>query len=136
MVVRDGLPGNISSGSQGGVIWTSLAVGGAMPKSELEVTCTQKIANPQTAADVSKNDIAFMLSVQSDGSSKVDKDLYLALDAQTRSNITQLYSAMNQGYRQGSETIGFSNQDWLYTFSFLNPAQARNQNDFVISVNP
>lgn len=119
--------------SSNGLAVASLTVGKAMPASDLYVSCTQKDPNPSAVVG---NDIGLNLSVQSDGSSKVDKNSYSVFDSKTSSIIPQLYSAMNRGYRQGSETIGFSAGSWLYEFSFLNPAQDKNQNDFVISVNP
>lgn len=99
----------------------------SVPKSDLIVECyARSVRSPKN--------VSFYLSVQSDGSSEVNKNNYPVFDQQTISSITKLYSAKNRGYREGSETIGFENKDWMYTFSFLNPKQARNHDTFIISV--
>ncbi len=101
------------------------------PKSNLQIECVAKTNNVHNNGP--KN-ISDYLSVQSDGSSEVNKNSYVVFDRQTISSITKLYSANNRGYREGSETIGFETKDWMYTFSFTDPAQAKNQDTFVISV--
>ena len=106
--------------------WGEAWVGSAMPDSALDINCVSRSGNSQNISD--------FLAIQSDGSSQVNKDDYLVFDQQTRSSITQLYLAKNRGYRAGSETVGFETADWLYAFSFLNPAQARDQDSFIISI--
>ena len=114
-----------------GDLYGQILVGGNLPASTLEVFCHARSKQPQTGF----YDISTDLAVQSDGSSAVNKNNYLVFDQKTLSSISQMYSAQNRGYRKGSETIGFQTNDWIYEFSFLNPAQNKNQDSFVISVN-
>ena len=107
-----------------------------VPDSILTVDCTKRNKNPQSSTEKLLDDVSFDLSVQSSGSSEVNKKIYLVFDNQTMSSIDKMYSAKNRGYRKGSETLGFENSDWIYTFSFLNPSQARNQDSFILSVTP
>jgi hypothetical protein len=128
LTVKTGQTVNMTADPSGS--WADLSVGDPMPGSVLDVSCTSRNGWDGHAQDT----ISYVLSVQSDGSSKVDKNGYLVFDGQTGSLISQLYSAKNGSYRSGSETIGFETADWLYLFSFLDPAQARNQDSFAISV--
>lgn len=66
---------------------------------------------------------------------KVNKDNYLVFDQNTRTNgIDTLYSQSHMTRHPGWESIGFSNNEWYYEFSFSNPEQTKNQDTFVISV--
>lgn len=125
-----------STGNSGELTWGQLLVSDSMPDSNLAIYCTEKNKKPETDLDKDMNDVAYVLSIQSDGSSKVNKNSYGVFNKSTLSLIKDLYSAKNGGYRTGSETIGFSTEDWIYTFSFLNPEQNKNQNTFIVSVNP
>ena len=100
----------------------------------LDIWCQAKNKNPQTDTELFLNNVSNVLSVQSDGTTGVNKNDYRVFDDQTISSITKLYSARNVGYKEGSEAIGFETQNWIYTFTFLNPAQAKNQGSFLISV--
>lgn len=135
VVVKNKQPIEKNSGDIGGLAWYQLTVGDSMPNSTLEIYCTEKNVNPKDDSDKQMNDVSYVLDIQSDGSSKVNKNLYSVFDTLTLSNINELFSAMNRGYRTGSETIGFSTQKWVYTFSFMNPKEDKNQDTFVISVN-
>lgn len=135
VIVKSNQPVSTNTGNSGGLAWGQLIVGDPMPHSVLAVSCTAKSKNPGSEAERLMNDVSYVLGIQSSGSSKVNKSLYTVFDKQTLSSIVDLYSAKDRGYRPGSETIGFSNQDWVYTFSFLNPEEGKNQNSFVISVN-
>jgi len=134
VTVKNKLPVKTESINSAGIIWHQMTIGGDMPDSRLEISCTAKNKNPKTNLDKLRNDASSVLDVQSDGATKVNKTLYNVFDATTISNISNLYSAMNRGYRAGSETVGFSNQDWVYTFSFMNPKENKNQDTFAISV--
>ncbi len=111
-----------------------IIVGKDMPDSDLEISCVKKREKPTTETEKLMNDISYFLSIQSSGSVKIRKDSYAVFDKQTLMNIKDLYSAKDRGYREGSETIGFSNESWIYTFSFLNPAEDKNQDNYIISV--
>ena len=136
VTVKTGQSVKTNTGNSAGLAWGQLTIGDAMPNSALEVSCTAKNKNPQSDTEKLMNDVSYVLGIQSSGSSKVNKNLYAVFNKQTLSSIVDLYSAKDRGYRVGSETIGFSTENWIYTFSFLNPAEAKNQNSFVISVNP
>lgn len=125
-----------STGNSGELKWGQLLVGDSMPNSNLAISCTEKNKKPQTDLDKNMNDVAYVLSIQSDGSHKVNKNSYDVFDKSTLSYIKDLYSAKNRGYRPDSETIGFSTEDWIYTFSFLNQEQNKNQDSFIVSINP
>jgi len=134
VTVRTGQTVKTDTGNSAGLAWGQLIVGDAMPNSVLEISCTAKNKNPQSDTEKFMNNVSDVLDVQSAGSSKANKDQYMVFDKQTLSSITNLYSAKDRGYRIGSETIGFETKDWIYTFSFTNPEQAKNQETFVISV--
>ncbi len=134
VTLKNKLPVKTTSGNSEGIIWNQMTIGGDMPNSRLEIDCTAKNKNPQTDLDKLNNDASYVLGVQSDGANKADKALYKVFDGITISKISNLYSAMNRGYRTGSETIGFSNEDWVYTFSFMNPKENKSQDTFTISV--
>jgi len=135
VVVKTDQSVKINTGNSGGSAWGQLIVGDAMPNSNLEISCRAKNKNPQSDTEKLMNDVSYVLGIQSSGSFKVSKNSYMVFDEKTLSSIGDLYSAKDRGYRVGSETIGFSTENWIYTFSFLNPEEAKNQNSFVISVN-
>ncbi len=113
-----------------------LTVGEPRPNSVLEIQCMAKNKSPQTDAEKFLNDVSnILLTVSGGKSGETEKNDYSVFDGQTLSLIKNLYWANGiSGYKDGSETIGFENQDWIYLFSFSNPEQARNQNSFVISI--
>lgn len=112
-----------------------LYVGEPLPNSVLEIECQTKNKNPQTDAEKFANSVQNIFYITSNMSGEVNKNDYSVFDEQTLSLIKKLYWATGSGgYKEGSETIGFENQDWIYLFSFLNPEQAKNQDSFVISV--
>ncbi len=111
-----------------------IIIGKDMPDSDIELACRKKTKKPTMEIEKLMNDISYFLSIQSSGSGKVSKDSYTVFDKQTLQSITDLYSAKDRGYREGSETIGFSNENWIYSFSFLNPEDAKNQDKYVIFV--
>ncbi len=123
---------NQAVNTENGDLYGQIIVGDPLPKSTLEVFCHVKDKNSLNPI----YEISKYLSIQSSGASQVNKNIYRVFDKNTLLSIQQLYSAKNRGYREDSETIGFENKDWIYTFSFLNPEQAKNQDNFIISVNP
>jgi hypothetical protein len=136
VLVKNGDNVIISSGLISGLKWAEMAVGEAMPKSDLDISCQQKIKTLVTSSDKLSNSISYMLSTRSSSAAKVSIGSYQSFSTSTQAIIPALYSVKNSGSRSGSETIGFASDEWLYTFSFLHPAQARNQNTFVITVHP
>lgn len=97
--------------------------------SGFSMECRKVDRNDSVFSSVSK-----VLSIQSSGSQKVDKNIYKVFDSMTLSDIKDLYSAKNRGYCRDCEDIGFQSDNWIYIFSFKNPDEARNQDTFIIAV--
>lgn len=97
--------------------------------SGFSMECRKVDRNDSVFSSVSK-----VLSIQSSGSQKVDKNIYKVFDSMTLSDIKDLYSAKNRGYCSNCEDIGFQSSNWIYIFSFKNPNEARNQDTFIIAV--
>ena len=64
----------------------------------------------------------------------VNKNDYQVFDRATLASIQTLYSEYPAPHNPTMEFVGFSNQNWYYRFSFVDPSQDKNQNDYIISV--